>query len=166
MADEQKGPEARRVGRLGKILVGAVVAAVVVALVIWPGVPDTVGVRNGSLSPCPGTPNCVHTGLRHPDGTRGMFLQGRLLRTEIVPSLVEVVEAMPRTTIIEEGERYIHAEVRSRFFRFIDDLELYVSTDRELIVRSASRVGRSDSGVNAARVADLRQRLQEAGLIR
>lgn len=138
----------------------------VAALVIWPGVPDTVGVRNGSLAPCPGTPNCVHTGLRHPDGTRGIFLQGRLVRSEIIPSLVEVVESMPRTTIIEQSEQYIHAEVRSRFFRFIDDIELYVSPDRELIVRSASRVGRGDAGVNAARVAELRERLTEAGLIR
>lgn len=145
---------------------GGAVLAILVSFVIWPGVPDTVGVRNGSLSPCPGTPNCVHTGMRHPDGTRGIYLQGRLLRDQIMPSLVEVVESMPRTTVVEQTDQYIHAEVRSRIFRFIDDLELYVSPDRELIVRSASRVGQGDMGANAERVADLRSRLSEAGLIR
>ena len=95
-----------------------------------------------------------------------MFLQGRILRRDMVPQLLEVVESMPRTRVISSTDIYIHAEVRSKLFRFVDDLELLVLPDRELVVRSASRVGQGDMGVNAARVADLRLRLEEAGLIR
>jgi uncharacterized protein (DUF1499 family) len=73
---------------------------------------------------------------------------------------------MPRTTVVSQTDRYLHAVVRSRVFRFRDDLELFISPDRELIVRSASRVGNGDLGANLARVADLRQRLIEAGLVR
>lgn len=166
MADEG-AKKAKRFGGRGRFAIGvAALAAVLTSLMIWPGVPGTVGVTAGTLSPCPGTPNCVHTGLRHPDGTRGMFLQGRILRGEIISELVAVVGSMPRTRIVSQTDRYIHAEVRSQWFRFVDDLELYVADDRELIVRSASRVGRGDLGVNAARVTDLRTRLVDAGLVR
>ena len=75
-------------------------------------------------------------------------------------------EGIPRSRIITETEQYLHVEVRSKVFRFVDDLELLLAPDRELIVRSASRVGRGDFGVNAARVAGLRRLLDEAGLLR
>ena len=133
---------------------------------IWPPAPDTLGADNGVLAPCPGSPNCVHTGLRHPEGTQGMFIEGRIVRSEMMPRILEVVEAMPRTRVITSTDTYLHAEVRSQLFRFIDDLELLILTDRELVVRSASRVGRGDMGVNAARVEELRGLLKEAGVIR
>ena len=57
-----------------------------------------------------------------------------------------VVEAMPRLTVVSVSERYMHAEERSRLFGFIDDLELLLVEDGELVVRSASRLGRSDLG--------------------
>ena len=132
----------------------------------WGGPPSTIGVRLDALADCPPTPNCVHTGLRHPEGTSGMFLRAGTPITDLIPQLTDIVESMPRTTIVSETERYVHAVVRSRLFRFPDDLELYVGPDLELIVRSASRVGRSDLGVNAERVEDLRRLLGEAGLLR
>jgi uncharacterized protein (DUF1499 family) len=54
---------------------------------------------------------------------------------------------------------------RSRLFRFIDDLELLLAEDRELVVRSASRLGSGDLGVNARRLERLRAALGEAGLL-
>jgi uncharacterized protein (DUF1499 family) len=45
-------------------------------------------------------------------------------------------------------------------------MEMVVTADRELVVRSASRVGRSDLGVNGRRLERLRRRLAEAGLLR
>ena len=72
---------------------------------------------------------------------------------------------MPRLTIVSVSERYIHAVERSRLFRFIDDLELLLAEDRELVVRSASRLGSGDLGVNARRLERLRAALGEAGLL-
>jgi uncharacterized protein (DUF1499 family) len=83
-----------------------------------------------------------------------------------MPRIREAVESMPRTKVIAADDSYVHAEVRSRIFRFVDDLELLILPDRELVVRSASRVGRSDLGVNAARVEELRRLLAEADLLR
>jgi len=132
----------------------------------WGGVPDTVGVRNGQLAPCPPTPNCVHTGLRHPDGTSSIYLDGTVPRHEVMGRIRSVIEAIPRTTVVTEGPDYLHAEVRSRVFRFVDDLEVLIMPDGEVVVRSASRVGKGDLGVNAARVEELRASMVEAGLIR
>lgn len=128
--------------------------------------PDNLGPSDGTLAPCPGTPNCVHTGMRHPDGTAGMYLTGNVAGPELMTRLESVVESMPRTEVVESTSGYLRAEAKSLVFRFIDDLELLVGVDGELIVRSASRVGEGDLGVNARRVAELRQRLQEAGLVR
>ena len=128
--------------------------------------PATLGPGPTGLAPCPATPDCVHTGMRHPKGTRGIFLRGDLAPRELMSRIGEVVDAMPRSTVVTVSDFYVHAEFRSRILRFVDDLELLVAPNRELLVRSASRRGGSDMGANAARVAELRQRLSEAGLLR
>ena len=77
------------------------------------------------------------------------------------------VEAMPRTTVITHADGYLHAEEHSRIFRFVDDLELFWAEDAgELYVRSASRLGGGDLGVNRRRVERLREVLREAGVLR
>ena len=129
--------------------------------------PDALGpTPSGSLRPCPGTPNCVHTGLRHPPGTEPIYLRVDLPEDELMDALQGIVGSEARTTVVRRSERYLHVEARSRIFRFVDDLELLVTDDRELIVRSASRVGRGDLGVNARRVRRLREALADADLLR
>jgi uncharacterized protein (DUF1499 family) len=83
-----------------------------------------------------------------------------------MPRVAEIVGAMERTTLVTANGDYLHAEARSKILRFVDDLEIVVSPSRELIVRSASRVGRGDMGVNAARVEELRRLLTEAEILR
>jgi uncharacterized protein (DUF1499 family) len=79
----------------------------------------------------------------------------------------EAVAALPRTRIVAESEGYLHAECRSALFRFVDDLELHLRADAgRIAVRSASRVGRSDLGVNRRRVEDLRAALRARGVVR
>lgn len=126
-------------------------------------VPDGLGPGDGRLSPCPSTPNCVNTGDRHPDGTEPIFLRDTSDATW--SAVVDVVLSMPRTTELDRGDRYLHVEQRTRLLRFADDLELLLRPDNELLVRSASRVGQGDLGANARRVQDLRDRLNEAGLL-
>jgi uncharacterized protein (DUF1499 family) len=71
--------------------------------------------------------------------------------------LVSLLAAMPRTQVTAVEDRTIRAECRSRIFRFVDDLIFYFDPDQGLIhVRSASRVGRSDLGVNRKRVEAIR----------
>jgi uncharacterized protein (DUF1499 family) len=82
------------------------------------------------------------------------------------PQLRDAVASLPRARIVEAGDGYLHAEVTSRLFRFVDDLEvLHVPSTLRIDVRSASRVGYSDLGVNRARVESLRDALRDAGLV-
>ena len=71
--------------------------------------------------------------------------------------IVRVVTELGGTVQTDTGS-YLHATFVSRIFRFVDDLEL--RADGETIhVRSASRVGYSDLGVNRKRVEALRAKL-------
>ena len=81
--------------------------------------------------------------------------------------MVRAVATGARTRIVNDSENYLHAEVTSGFFGFVDDLELHLRpADRIIAVRSASRLGYSDFGVNRARIEHLRARLQEQKIVR
>jgi uncharacterized protein (DUF1499 family) len=62
-------------------------------------------------------------------------------------------------TIQEQSEQYIWVTFRTKIFRFVDDMEFRMAAEENAIhVRSASRVGYSDLGLNRRRVEDLRSR--------
>jgi uncharacterized protein (DUF1499 family) len=64
-------------------------------------------------------------------------------------------------TFVEETETYWHVEFRSLILRFVDDVEFLFDRDSQVIhVRSASRVGYSDLGVNRRRVEKIRNLYQ------
>lgn len=130
--------------------------------------PATLGPTNGGLAPCASTSNCVQTGLAQPEDVEPLHLTAEWEATPeaALDRIAEVVESRPRTDVVTREGRYLHAEARSLIFRFVDDLEVLVREDGEVVVRSASRVGRSDFGVNGRRVEDLRNLLVEARIVR
>jgi len=68
--------------------------------------------------------------------------------------ILSIINAMPRTTLVAEGEHYLHFAFRSRVFRFVDDVEfLFDDQAAQVQFRSASRTGYSDFGVNRSRMA-------------
>ena len=78
-------------------------------------------------------------------------------------ALLSVLESMPRCTIVDKENDYIHAEFRSMIFRFVDDAEFYFDPDKPVIdVRSAARLGYSDFGVNRKRMEEIRQQFETA----
>jgi len=116
--------------------------------------PANLGVNGRRLAPCKSTPNCVssqaspHDAEHYIAPVHGDFARAR-----------DAVRGMARSTIIAVQENYLHAEFRSRFLRYVDDLELYF--DGTVIhVRSASRLGRRDFGVNRKRVEELRRLIE------
>jgi uncharacterized protein (DUF1499 family) len=118
-----------------------------------------------SLAPCPNRPNCVSS-LAEDVAHRVDPLALRVPLERAWPQLRDAVASLPRTRIVETGDGYLRAEATSRLFRFVDDLEvLHVPGTVRIDVRSASRVGYSDLGVNRARVESLRETLRGAGLV-
>lgn len=74
--------------------------------------------------------------------------------------LKQVLARQPRTTIVTEAHNYLHVEFRSAILRFVDDVEFLVN-DAAIQVRSASRVGYSDFGVNRKRIETLRSQFNQ-----
>jgi uncharacterized protein (DUF1499 family) len=112
-------------------------------------VPADLGVHNGALAPCPGPAHCARADWAVADPEAALA------------SLVPVIEATPRTVVVEQGDGYVHATASSALFGFVDDLELYADTTRGVLqARSVSRLGDSDLGVNGKRLTALRQQLR------
>jgi uncharacterized protein (DUF1499 family) len=79
--------------------------------------------------------------------------------TVAIEKLLFIVKALPRVRIITHMQNYLCAEAVSRLFRFIDDVAFYADEESGLIhMRSASRVGYSDFGVNRKRLEQVRRR--------
>jgi uncharacterized protein (DUF1499 family) len=109
-------------------------------------VPPDLGVHNGALSPCPSPAHCARADWSVADPAAALA------------ALVPVIEATPRTEVLEQGDGYLHATATSALFGFVDDLELYADPSRGVLqARSVSRLGDSDLGVNAQRLAALHQ---------
>ena len=115
--------------------------------------PSNLGVQDGKLTACPGTPNCVNS--------QGTDTQSKIepLPDVSIAEIKKVVEGMERTTIVEETDDYLYAEFKSKLMGYVDDVEFYRSGG-VVHVRSASRLGKSDLGVNRKRVEEIRSKLK------
>ena len=122
--------------------------------------------KHDPMAPCPDRPNCVSSEAqdsRH--AVAPMQLAGRS-DTEWT-DLQALVSQVPRTRIVTATDRYLHVTVKSKFLGFIDDLELMRDpSSGRIAIRSASRSGHYDLGVNRRRVENLRAQLKAAALIR
>jgi uncharacterized protein (DUF1499 family) len=117
--------------------------------------PTNLGVKNGKLAPCPGSPNCVNSQSQDPKS------KIEPLPTVAIADLRKVLESMERTTIIEQTENYLYAEFKSKLMGYVDDVEFYLDPNENVMhVRSASRLGQSDLGVNRKRVEEIRAKLK------
>ena len=71
-----------------------------------------------------------------------------------------LIENTPRTKIVEINGDYLHAEVTSKWMKYVDDLEVsFLPETNILLIRSESRVGESDLGVNKKRVDLLKSKM-------
>ena len=117
--------------------------------------PSNLGVRDGRLSVCPSSPNCVSS-------------QASDERHRIAPlafngdpdsafaRLKQILTQRSDTAVIDESSGYLQVELRTTLF--VDDGEFLLDRKRKVIdVRSASRLGYSDLGKNRRRMEDIRR---------
>ncbi|NQZ67550.1 MAG: DUF1499 domain-containing protein [Lentisphaeria bacterium] len=119
--------------------------------------PTNLGIKNNCLADCPSTPNCVSS-----QGQGDYYIEPYALNDCDAEweKLKTVLVSYPRSSIIKSTENYIYMESTSRLLRYVDDVEFYLDPDAKLIhVRSASRIGRTDFGVNRNRIEDIRSLL-------
>ena len=123
-----------------------------------------LGIDNGKLRPCPGTPNCVSSMATDKEH----FIEPILISASTDDTrdiILKVLDEFSRVKVIETQDDYIHAEFTSLIFRFVDDVEFYFPKSESDVVRidirSSSRVGRSDLGVNRKRMEAIREKIGE-----
>jgi uncharacterized protein (DUF1499 family) len=108
------------------------------------------------LAQCPSSPNCVSTQAQDEGHAIAPF-RYRKSRAEAKESLKAIVQAMPRTKLVDEDESYLHYEFTSLLLRFVDDVEFLFDEESKIIhFRSASRTGYGDLGVNRKRMEEIR----------
>ena len=101
------------------------------------------------LSPCLNPLNCVFFQKEFEDVDK-TFEQ-----------LIRIAQKLPRTKVLEANEKYWKGDCRSLIFRFPDDLEI-LKIDKKIQIKSASRYGGGDLGVNGTRVGRLLTALEKS----
>jgi uncharacterized protein (DUF1499 family) len=114
--------------------------------------PNNLGARDGRLAPCRRTPNCVSS---QADPSDRQHYIAPLAFAGSIAELRRAIERLPRVTVIREASDYLYAEFRTPLLRYVDDVE-FLKTGSVVHVRSASRLGRRDFGVNRRRVEEIR----------
>ncbi len=130
----------------------------------WSRSGEAPGLESGSLKRCPDRPNCVCS--EYPEDESHAVPPIRLSSPSDDPmsELKRAIGSLGGQVVSQRGD-YLAATFTSRIFGFVDDLELRVDTGGGLIhVRSASRVGYGDGGVNRERVEALVRQLSEQGV--
>ena len=117
-----------------------------------------LGIVNGELKESPASPNCVNSFAQDELHAIRPFQSAAGQSELLLADLTAVIVRMPRTRLVEQSTNYRRFECRSRIFRFVDDLELLAIPEKDVVhVRSASRIGHSDLGVNRDRVESIRR---------
>ena len=117
--------------------------------------PNNLGVRDGRLSSCPSSPNCVSSQAsdeRHRIAPLAFIGDP----DSALARLKQVLARRNDTAVIEESPGYLRVELRTTFF--VDDGEFLLDrAERVIHVRSASRLGYSDLGKNRSRMEEIRR---------
>jgi uncharacterized protein (DUF1499 family) len=118
--------------------------------------------KNGKLAACPDRPNCVSSLSDDKEHfIAPLTYKGSM--AEATAHLLSVLDQMKGAKIVSRTDTTIHAEFTSTVFGFVDDVDFrFDAADRRIDLRSASRVGYTDFGVNRKRIEEIRRRFQAA----
>ena len=131
--------------------------------------PAKLGLHEGKLKRPSRTPNSVSSQAKLWSETastqRAMIAPLALVGDgpATLARLRAIVESIPGAQVVKVEPDYLYATFTSVVFKFVDDVEFWFDPANAVVqVRSASRVGRSDKGVNRARIEAIRERLAAA----
>jgi uncharacterized protein (DUF1499 family) len=155
-----------------KWFVIAVVVVVVVAVAagqlgFLQGTPPAdLGVRDGKLKPPSMTENSVTSqAALYPDHPQRKYAEIAPLPVKgegpvTIAQIKAIVEGMDGAKVVKSERGYLYAQFTTRLMKYVDDVEFWFDPAANVIqVRSASRVGRGDLGVNRKRIEAVRAKL-------
>ncbi|MDQ6988265.1 MAG: DUF1499 domain-containing protein [Mariprofundaceae bacterium] len=120
--------------------------------------PDDLGLQNQQLRPCPDSPNCVCSEKQPQQNSEHDIspIQGD---QAVWDKLISIIQKQGGN-IISQQNNYLHATFSTSIMHYVDDVELRFDQAKQTIhMRSASRVGRKDFGINRNRVEAIQQAL-------
>lgn len=128
--------------------------------------PDDLGAKGTTLGGCPSSPNCVSSAADDEGhAISALAIDGPEEAAWAV--LREVVSGGERVSVETDSEGYLYAVYTSKLMGYNDDVEFLAnSASRQIEVRSASRVGYGDGGVNRDRIEAIRSALVGRGVVR
>lgn len=128
--------------------------------------PVDLGVHDGRLKPPSDTPNSVSSQAAfYPDHPQRLYADIAPLAVQgsgpaTLARIKVIVEGMAGALVVKSDPDYLYAQFTSKLLKFVDDVEFWYDPGLNVIqVRSASRVGRGDLGVNRQRIEALRRYL-------
>ncbi len=128
--------------------------------------PADLGVRDGRLKPPSTTENSVSSqAALYPDHPQRSYADIAPLALKgdgpaTLARIKAIVEGMEGAKVISSDPGYLYAQFTTRLMKFVDDVEFWFDPANKVIqVRSASRVGRGDLGVNRRRIEAVRAAL-------
>lgn len=124
--------------------------------------PENLGLISGKSAACPSTPNCVSSQSEDPEHYIKPFTY-QSSAIEAIAQLKNIIADRERAKLIayDKTANYLCAEFTSRWMGFVDDVEFYVNDKAKKIeLRSASRLGESDLGVNRKRLESIRKQFE------
>jgi len=124
--------------------------------------PNNLGLNtDGGLFPCPDKPNCISSD----DEKSEHYVEPIAIHSNketAYKKLHNIIATTKGSKIIKSEENYLYAEFTSSVFKFVDDVEFHFSRDdKNIFIRSASRLGKHDFGVNRDRIKKIRFRFQQ-----
>lgn len=149
------------------ILLAAIAVVVAGQLGMFKGIaPTDLGVREGKLKPPAMTPNSVSSqAALYPDHPQLNYATIEPLpfigdAATTLARIRSIVEGMEGAEVIASDEHYLYIQFTSKIMKFVDDAEFWFDPAASVIqVRSASRLGKSDLGVNRKRIEAIRKQL-------
>lgn len=144
----------------GRIVWIVLLTATMVGCAGTPEESSPPGLTAGHLKKCPDSPNCIST--EYPDDTAHYSEPVEMSITKATPLHAKRAAEDIGGRLIKEDDDYLAFTFTSLVFRFVDDFEIRLDChNNRLHIRSASRVGYSDFGVNPRRVQRFKETLRE-----
>ncbi len=123
-----------------------------------------LGIENGKLKQCPNRPNCVSSQAKDEEH----FIEPIRIKAtplEAKNYILKTIDDLKSSKVVVDEDSYIRVEFISKLFRFVDDVEFYFpgnnSKELTIHIRSASRIGYSDLGVNRKRIEKIRGKIKQ-----
>lgn len=152
-----------------RFIFGVVILAVIAiaGVQVWARTsrtPDTIGPVEGNLRPCPpDTKSCVVSGSEDPDASAPVLSCPGLVGDDLMALVRQVILDQGGVTVANEAGNWVHFVATTPFFGFRDDVEIQLQANLRFVdIRSASRLGNDDLGVNRERVLQIATDLDTA----